>query len=86
MMDEAAAPRIEPAGKLWTGRRACRARSRVSSTKPAWAARETRRSEPVLGRAKPDPWDAPGKGVDHERHANKTNPGDSAVRNAEVAT
>ena len=36
--------------------------------------RETRQPEPVLGRAKPDPWDAPGKGVDDKGDIDEASP------------
>jgi hypothetical protein len=36
--------------------------------------RETRQPEPVLGRAKPDPWDAPGKSIDDKGDIDKTGP------------
>src|ERR1051325_6484277 len=57
-----------------TGRRSCRACSSASSTKPACAVRETRQPEPVLGRAKPDPWDTPRKDVDDEGDIDETGP------------
>src|SRR3954451_373096 len=58
----------------WTGRRSCGACSSASSTKPACAVRETRQPEPVRGRAKPDPWDAPRKDVDDEGDIDETGP------------
>src|ERR1700751_6353627 len=42
--------------------------------KPAQAGRETRQPGPVLGRAKPNPWDAPGKSVDDKGDIDEASP------------